>query len=70
MYTKIIEEDFQFNQKLYSNTIKNKFSVFAKVNTDFVALEKNNQVGESQNFMLSSQNFGGQSYEDGNGDNM
>jgi hypothetical protein len=59
MYTKIIEEDFRFNQELYSNTIKNKFSVFATAKTDFVELEKKNQgVGDS-NLMASSSNFVG-----------
>ena len=65
MYTKIIEEDFRFNQEQYSNTIKNKFSVFATAKTDFVELEKKNQgVGES-NIMASTQ-LAAQSYDDPN----
>jgi hypothetical protein len=40
MYSKIIEEDFAFNQQLYSTTIKNKYSVFANANNDYVELQK------------------------------
>lgn len=40
MYTRIIEEDFAKNMQNYTTTVQHPLSVFAKVNTDFVELEK------------------------------
>ena len=45
---------------LYSNTIKNKFSVFAKAASDFnfIALDKNNNQMDATNSGFGQSNFG------------
>lgn len=40
MYTRVIEESFHESQQMFKKTIHNHRSIYAKVNTDFVALEK------------------------------
>lgn len=58
MYNKVIEEDFAFNQQLYSTTIKNKFSVFANAKNDYVEVQKK---PVQSSVMSMSRNFGGNS---------
>lgn len=40
MYNRVIDYNFLMNQQVFSSLIKHHRSVYSKVNTDFIALER------------------------------